>query len=227
MIYLIVKMLVLLMIAAGIGVAIGWLLRGARDRQQYEAQASEDAARIAALRQERDLAESRVGAENADAERDVATVQRIAALESELSACSATTVKLEGENAALREDLANNTAAQPDAAASAPGLVAPGALMAAEPAPALVNEGAAADSADGSAPTALAQPDDGGDKLQEINGVGPKIEGLLHEMGIWRYQQIADFTRAEVAWVDERLRFKGRIDREDWIEQAKVLAGNG
>ena len=70
----------------------------------------------------------------------------------------------------------------------------------------------------------MAEPADGGDDLRQISGIGPKIEGLLHEMGIWRYEQIAAFTSAEVAWVDDRLRFKGRIAREDWIGQARALA---
>lgn len=67
---------------------------------------------------------------------------------------------------------------------------------------------------------APSQPDD----LKKISGVGPKLEGILNELGIYRYQQIADFSPENVAWVNEHLRFKGRIERENWIAQAKTLA---
>ncbi len=59
--------------------------------------------------------------------------------------------------------------------------------------------------------------------LKRISGVGPKIEGILNELGIYRFDQIAGWTRENIEWVDEQLKFKGRIDREGWIEQAKKL----
>ena len=64
----------------------------------------------------------------------------------------------------------------------------------------------------------------GADDLKLISGVGPKIEGILNELGIFHFDQVAVWKRAEVKWVDERLKFKGRIDREKWISQAKKLA---
>ncbi len=62
------------------------------------------------------------------------------------------------------------------------------------------------------------------DDLREIAGVGPKIERILHDLGIYHFYQIAAWTRREVEWVDNYLTFKGRIDRENWIEQSKKLA---
>jgi len=62
------------------------------------------------------------------------------------------------------------------------------------------------------------------DDLKRISGVGPKIEGILNTLGIYRFDQIAAWTRENVDWVDEQLKFKGRIDREGWIEQAAKLA---
>ena len=62
------------------------------------------------------------------------------------------------------------------------------------------------------------------DVLQRISGVGPKLEKTLHELGFFHFDQIAEWTPDEVQWVDENLRFKGRIDREEWIPQAKLLA---
>ncbi|SOC03035.1 NADH-quinone oxidoreductase subunit E [Stappia indica] len=65
------------------------------------------------------------------------------------------------------------------------------------------------------------------DDLKRIKGVGPKIEGILNELGVYHFDQIASWTDENKAWVDTRLKFKGRIDREDWIAQAKVLASGG
>ncbi len=62
------------------------------------------------------------------------------------------------------------------------------------------------------------------DDLQRISGVGPKLEKTLHGLGFYHFDQVAGWTPDEVQWVDENLRFKGRIDREEWIPQAKLLA---
>lgn len=86
----------------------------------------------------------------------------------------------------------------------------------------------ATDEGAGEAPTLLSAARGGGaDDLKLIKGVGPKLEGVLNDMGIYHFDQIAAWTPAEVAWVDSRLKFKGRIDRDGWVEQAKTLgAGN-
>lgn len=61
------------------------------------------------------------------------------------------------------------------------------------------------------------------DDLKQIAGVGPKLEQVLNGLGIWTFGQIADWSPSEVAWVDDYLQFKGRIDRDGWIDQAKSL----
>ncbi|GGD34813.1 NADH-quinone oxidoreductase subunit NuoE [Sinisalibacter lacisalsi] len=78
----------------------------------------------------------------------------------------------------------------------------------------------------GTKPEALAEPRAGGaDDLKQIKGVGPKLESLLNTLGFFHFDQIAKWTGAEVAWVDENLEgFKGRVSRDDWVEQAKRLA---
>jgi NADH-quinone oxidoreductase subunit E len=68
-----------------------------------------------------------------------------------------------------------------------------------------------------------AKPDD----LQLISGVGPKIEATLHSLGIFTYAQVASWKKAERDWVDGYLSFSGRIEREDWVKQAKALAKGG
>ena len=65
------------------------------------------------------------------------------------------------------------------------------------------------------------------DDLKKISGVGPKIESILHDLGVYHFDQVASWSADEVLWVDARLKFKGRIDREDWIAQAKTLANEG
>ncbi len=64
------------------------------------------------------------------------------------------------------------------------------------------------------------QPDD----LKLLKGVGPKLEQTLNELGFYHYDQIAAWTPEHVVWVDARLKFKGRIERDGWIEQAAKLA---
>ena len=87
--------------------------------------------------------------------------------------------------------------AAPKAAAAA-GAVAAGALFAAQ-------EG---------------EPDD----LKEISGVGPVLEKKLHALGITKFAQVAAFTADDIAKVDDALSFKGRIERDNWLDQAAELA---
>jgi NADH-quinone oxidoreductase subunit E len=68
-----------------------------------------------------------------------------------------------------------------------------------------------------------AAPEGGGDDLKAIRGIGPKIEGLLHELGIYTFAQIAAWGPGEIAWIDSRLNFRGRVTRDDWTGQARAL----
>ena len=72
------------------------------------------------------------------------------------------------------------------------------------------------------APKADAKADAGAaDDLKELSGVGPALEKKLHAAGVTTFAQIAAWTEEDVAAMDEKLSFKGRIEREGWIEQAK------
>lgn len=62
------------------------------------------------------------------------------------------------------------------------------------------------------------------DDLKKLSGVGPALEKKLHEAGVTTFAQIASWGEAEIAEFDEKLSFKGRIEREGWVEQAKALA---
>lgn len=65
------------------------------------------------------------------------------------------------------------------------------------------------------------------DDLKLISGVGPKLEGVLNKIGIYQYKQVANWKKADITFVDDRLKFKGRIERDDWVKQAKALAKGG
>jgi len=64
------------------------------------------------------------------------------------------------------------------------------------------------------------EPDD----LKKISGVGPALEKKLHAAGVTQFAQIAAFSEEDIAKLDESLNFKGRIERDDWLGQAKALA---
>jgi len=80
--------------------------------------------------------------------------------------------------------------------------------------------------AKGAAPKAKAAPaaSGEGDDLTQLSGVGPALLKKLNAAGITTFAQIAAWTEADVAEFDEKLSFKGRIEREGWIAQAKELA---
>ena len=58
--------------------------------------------------------------------------------------------------------------------------------------------------------------------------MGPKLEKLCNTMGFYHFDQIAAWRADEVAWVDQNLEgFKGRVTRDEWVAQAKILAEGG
>lgn len=74
---------------------------------------------------------------------------------------------------------------------------------------------------------AAAPPAGEADDLRRIKGVGPKLVALLHSLGVTRYAQIAAWTDADIDRVDAQLgTFAGRIRRDSWVEQAKLLAAD-
>jgi predicted flap endonuclease-1-like 5' DNA nuclease len=211
-----------LIVAAVLGFAIGWLLRGARlekerlvaaprhsadeaaladerDRLQTELRAARDAqAKLeASLADTQGLAETRAGRVHELEQAETGARRRIAALEQELSEARAAGVA--GAANLEREPL--------PAAAPAP---APAPPPPAQPA--------------GTPPQGLSAPEGEPDDLKKISGIGPGIEKTLNGLGIYHFRQIAAFTPDNVAWVNQHLRFKGRIEREDWIGQARKLA---
>ncbi|MDF1778115.1 MAG: 50S ribosomal protein L21 [Rhizobiaceae bacterium] len=83
----------------------------------------------------------------------------------------------------------------------------------------------AAPKAADTAPAAVfTAPAGAADDLKKISGVGPALEKKLHAFGVTQFAQIAAFTPEDVVKLDDALSFKGRIERDDWIGQAKTLS---
>ena len=77
------------------------------------------------------------------------------------------------------------------------------------------------------APKFLDAPNGEPDDLKKILGIGPVLEEKLNEMGIYHYSQIAEFSDTDVANINTHLNFPGRIERDEWIPQAKELVSGG
>jgi predicted flap endonuclease-1-like 5' DNA nuclease len=102
-------------------------------------------------------------------------------------------------------------------------------VKAAAPAPAPVAAPATAAASKGTRPQGLAAARNGkADDLKVIKGIGPALERLCHSLGYYHFDQIAAWTAEEIAWVDDNLEgFKGRVTRDEWVAQAKILAAGG
>jgi predicted flap endonuclease-1-like 5' DNA nuclease len=87
----------------------------------------------------------------------------------------------------------------------------------------------AAPKAASKAPSPASAPSDAGgaDDLKLISGVGPALEKKLNDAGITRFEQIANMSAEDVERIEEQLSFKGRMERDDWAGQAKILAAGG
>ena len=220
---LFLQILVFLIVAAALGFAAGWLLRGTRVHGESRRLADDWQARLAKVESERD----RLQAELAAARDDRAALEQAQAEVRQSTpagdAEKARATRLERELDQVREEDARHRAEierleariaelQAGAAKSAP------TTSGMQPAPA---------QAEGSAPPALPGPQGEPDDLKRISGIGPGIEKTLHEVGIFHFHQIAALTPENVAWLNQRLRFAGRIEREDWIRQAQKLAEGG
>lgn len=109
----------------------------------------------------------------------------------------------------------------PSAAASVSAIVPPPVSVGLAGVGEIVSEAAEREVAAAAAPAAQADADD----LTRIKGVGPKLRARLGELGVTRFDQIANWTDADIARIDASLgTFAGRPTRDNWVEQAKLLA---
>jgi NADH-quinone oxidoreductase subunit E len=81
----------------------------------------------------------------------------------------------------------------------------------------------------GSKPRGLKAPRKAGaDDLKHIEGIGPVLEKLCNDLGIWHFDQIAKWGAAEIAWMDGNLKgFRGRVTRDKWVAQARIIVDEG
>jgi len=223
MTYLIVQIFILLLIAGLLGAIFGWYLtriaaNSARASLQARLRNAEKDARE--LRTELDalaLAKS-----NCDNERrllsdeladlrarqdtrpdDAAHAGALAKLQSELDQCREALVAGAGSAADKSEQEVDSAAIAGAAASAASGARGLMGASAAAPTPAEDTAGA--------------------DDLRRIKGIGPKIAGILADLGIRRFDQIAAWSPENVDWINAHLKFKGRVEREQWIAQARAL----
>ena len=115
----------------------------------------------------------------------------------------------------------------PAAAVAAPvsATLAPMPVMAA----AVVDDAAVASAGAGTKPAGLSGPRGGkADDLKNIEGIGPVLEKLCHDMGVYHFDQIAGWGPGEVAWMNGNLKgFKGRVGRDKWVAQARLIGSAG
>lgn len=152
----------------------------------------------------------------------VAKITKAATPAAQEPAVKTETVKTETVKSALElapvapTPIADAPVAKPEPAVEAapttkPALVADAPVVAAEPKMAK--------------PMVMAAPADGGDDLTALNGVGPKLAEALNAEGIYTLAQIANWTEANVLWIDENLPgVRGRASRNGWVAQAAELA---
>ena len=133
------------------------------------------------------------------------------------------------ESAAVEPAAPAPAPAEPAAAvAPAAAYELPAEIAAAAVAPTVAAEDAgraAAADAVGTRPLALAAPLGGkADDLKRIRGIGPQNERKLHGLGVYHFSQIAAWTAENAKWAGSFMAFPGRIEREEWIAQATILA---
>ena len=140
------------------------------------------------------------------------------------NASDATTGTATTSTAAARSDAtaiaASPVAAKPAAtkAAAKPAAAKPAAKAAAKPAAKAAAK-----------PAVLAKARAGGaDNLKMIKGVGPVLEKALHTTGVFHFDQVGAWTKADAEWFDDNVKgANGRVIRDGWVKQAKILAKGG
>ena len=222
----------LLLLAALLGLFAGWLIWGRRapedageaDRlraalEACNAKGRDHTARITALEGDLSAAKAAASESAAKAERAAAASAAAASAAAVAAQAAPKVVASNGQAPSAAAKLAQAKAAKASSAAPA-----------SKPDSGKAKSGAP-DAAKSTAPKAADKPKSltkarGGkpDDLKLIKGVGPNLEALCNKLGFYHFDQIASWTEKEIAWVDENLEgFKGRVTREDWVQQARDL----
>ena len=204
MVYLFVEILLCLILAAILGGILGWLLRGLGFKSRLAALETAWRGRLDRATRERDELAAEHGGLASRLEDELVRSRRAHA------ECADKIGSLSERLSAVERDLearcgeARTPSAPPEKSRGA------------EP-EATVN-------ADGSPGWLLSAPDGEKDPLQKIWGIGPVLERMLNDLGVFHFRQIARFSEADVAWVAENLQaFSDRIVRDNWVGQARDL----
>lgn len=181
--FLISEMVVLILLAALLGLFVGWLIWGRR-------KVVVDTSEADRLRRELDACKAK------HADKDT----RIAALEADVSSA-----QVQSAETVQAEDVQPTDAIDYD------------------------GDGVIEGENEGVKPATLDAARGGvADDLKQIKGIGPKMEKMCNALGFFHFDQIAAWTPDEEAWVNANLEgFKGRVSRDEWIAQAKLLAAGG
>lgn len=244
--FLITEMVLLIILAALLGLFVGWIIWG-RSRGGADAEAALASCRREAAEKDKLIAGLQADLEAARAEAQAAEKAAMLAAEEAAAAAEAGAAQAHAEDDArihALEDELDAARTEAQAAEKAAMLAAAEAVAVAEAVEAdhgahpvhaadenrdYDGDGAVEGTEEGVKPSALSGPRDGrADDLKQIRGIGPKLEQLCNSLGFYHFDQIAAWTADEVAWVDANLTgFKGRVSRDNWVEQAKVLATGG
>ena len=127
------------------------------------------------------------------------------------------------EEPAILEATAEPEVAAPEVAAPEVAAEEPAAAETAAEAPVAAEEPAVEEAAavEAEVTPLFTAPEGAADDLKKISGVGPALEKKLNDLGITQFSQIAAFTADDNERVDAVLNFKGRVERDNWVQQAK------
>jgi len=218
--FLLGEIWVLLVLAALLGLIAGWIIWGGQNTQ-----ASMDADEVQRLRLalEKERARARASVtQSSPVVMPVAGEGYVRPAKAQAAMPVAAAAPASEPVRSLVSD-PKPVATQPEPASDLPPPPAPEPAVSADPVPVPVPA-----APQGDKPAALTGPQDGiPDDLTKIKGIGKKLERMCNDLGFYHYEQIAAWTHAEVAWVDANLAdFKGRVTRDNWVDQAKDLAGD-
>jgi predicted flap endonuclease-1-like 5' DNA nuclease len=201
--FLIGEMVLLIILAALLGLVVGWIIWG---RRSSSASAEVDALRadLSACRKEASAKDTRIASLEGE----------LAAARNEAQAAEKAAMEAAAEAVAVAEAVEADHGAHPVHPEAPQDFDGDGVIEGAD---------------EGTKPATLDAPrESGADDLKMIKGIGPKLEALCNTLGFYHFDQIANWTAEEIAWVDANLEgFKGRVSRDNWVAQAKVLAGGG
>ncbi len=170
---------------------------------------------------ERQVSEAKAGAAKKSAAKAAPASASLMSAPAASASPSSSTPKKSAAPAAAKSAKATATTAKPAKAASAK--ASPAKASATKMSPAKASS-AKASSAKAASTKATAANSSGKDNLRRLIGIGPVNERKLNGHGITTFAQIAAWKAADIKRVEEYLEFDGRIERERWVEQAKLLA---